>query len=456
MTDIVDKKHARLGPSGAAWWSTCPGAPAMTTGMPNTSSIYADKGTVMHEVASFCLWDDVLEEPYSEPLNAEAYVGRNFIMHDRDTGEITREIEFDMSMAEIVNDYCAHVHSLIDLAAGDVLMVEIEVPIDHITGEEGATGTSDVIAIIDGGETLLVADLKTGSGVQVDAEDNDQCGMYGSGALRSLPKDVAAKIKRVTAMIIQPPRNHVSETTWTIEELAERDERLKAAAFEVNEADVLWAAGATPEEMMLFLRPSEKACKFCAAKATCPALLGQVVETVAPALADKFPNLDKSLGKELAAAIIPPADEPDIERLVQVWKARNLIQGYLSAVEVEIDRRLHEGLDVPGMGLFIGRAGNRAYSDAEAAEAILKSSRLGADAIYKPREIVSPAQAEKLLKKDKPRVWKKLEEVIHQSEGKPTADLVTCGKTPHVVKAVEAADFPNLDGALDDDDDLLN
>lgn len=454
MTDIVDKKHARLGPSGAAWWSTCPGAPAMTAGMPNTSSIYADKGTVMHEVASFCLWDDVLEEPYSEPQNAESYVGRNFIMHDRETGEITREIEFDMAMAEIVNDYCAHVHSLIDLDAGDVLMVEIEVPIDHITGEAGATGTSDVIAITDGGETLLVVDLKTGSGVRVEAEDNDQCGMYGSGALRSLPRDVAAKIKRVTGMIIQPPLGHVSETTWTVEELAERDERLKAAAFEVSEADALWAAGATPEEMMIFLNPSEKACKFCKAKATCPALLGQVVETVAPALASKFPNLDQSLGKELSAAMDQPINESD-DRLVQVWKARNLIQGYLTAVEAEIDRRLHAGLEVPGMGLFIGRAGSRAYTDEDEAEKILKASRLGADAIY-TKKLISPAQAEKLLKKDKPRIWKKLEDVISQSEGKPTADLSTCGKTPFVVKIVEPTDFPNLDGDLDDDDDLLN
>ena len=69
---------------------------------------------------------------------------------------------------------------------------------------------------------------------------------------------------------------------------------------------------------------------------------------------------------------------------------------------------------------------------------------------------LSPAQAEKLLKKDKPRIWKKLEDVISQSEGKPTADLSTCGKTPLVVKIVEPTDFPNLDGDLDDDDDLLN
>lgn len=456
MTDIVDKKHARLGPSGAAWWSTCPGAPAMTAGMPNTSSIYADKGTVMHEVASFCLWDDVLEEPYSEPQNAEAYVGRNFIMHDRETGEITREIEFDMSMADTVNEYCSHVHSLVDLTAGDVLMVEIEVPIDHITGEEGATGTSDVIAIVDGGETLLVVDLKTGSGVRVEAEDNDQCGMYGSGSLRSLPKDVAAKIKRVTGMIIQPPLGHVSETTWTVEELAERDARLSLAAELVREADILWAVRATPEELADsgLLNPSEKACKFCKAKATCPALLGMVVETVAPALASKFPNLDQSIGKELAAEIVPPVDEDD-ERLVQVWKARNLIQGYLTAVEAEIDRRLYAGVDVPGMGLFIGRAGNRAYSDEDEAEKILKASRLGADAIY-TKKLISPAAAEKLLKKDKPRIWKKLDEVISQSEGKPTADLSTCGKTPFVVKIVEPTDFPNLAGELDDDDDLLN
>ena len=156
-----------------------------------------------------------------------------------------------------------------------------------------------------------------------------------------------------------------------------------------------------------------------------------------------------------ALALVATSSAHASAPLVQVWKARNLIQGYLTAVEAEIDRRLHAGLDVPGMGLFIGRAGNRAYSDEEQAEAILKASRLGADAIY-TKKLISPAQAEKLLKKDKPRIWKKLEDVISQSEGKPTADLSTCGKTPFVVKIVEPTDFPNLDGDLDDDDDLLN
>lgn len=47
--------HARLSPSSAARWMSCPGSVELTKDMPDTSSSFADEGTDAHELAAKCL-----------------------------------------------------------------------------------------------------------------------------------------------------------------------------------------------------------------------------------------------------------------------------------------------------------------------------------------------------------------------------------------------------------------
>lgn len=452
--DITDKKHALLGPSGAEGWGTCPGKPTLEEGFENTSSIYADNGTVMHEVAAFCLWDDALEEPHPEPLNAEAYVGRVFSLFSRETGEVTREIEFTMEFADIVNSYCEYVHAYVDLSKGDRLFVECEVPIDHTTGEDGATGTSDVIALCDNGTRLVVIDLKTGSGVLVTAEDNKQLGMYADGALVWLLKRGVdtSKIETVNGIIIQPPKNHASETTWTRDQLADMMFDLSEAAHRVAEARAERGTGVLrPAWADAYLQPSEKGCKFCRAKGICPALGKEALRSAAPSLASAFPNLDAEpagLPKALAATLDSHADM-DGERIGAILRSKNLIEVWLKGVEEEAHRRLRAGQPVTGYGLFLGTGGHRFYRDAAEVEKLLKGARYKDDDIYGERKLLSPAQAEKLVKKDKPRVWSKIEELIGKPEGQPVLDREDCGKMRFDPPKPSADAFSNLD--VDDD-----
>uniref|UniRef100_UPI001641F64D DUF2800 domain-containing protein n=1 Tax=Burkholderia gladioli TaxID=28095 RepID=UPI001641F64D len=55
----------------------------------------------------------------------------------------------------------------------------------------------------------------------------------------------------------------------------------------------------------------------------------------------------------------------------------------------------------------------------EAAEALLKSMRLKQDQMYNFK-LISPTQADKLLRQDSPRRWKKVEAQIVQREGRPS------------------------------------
>ena len=51
--------HAKLSASGAHRWTQCAGSVNAEEGLPNTTSIYAEEGTLAHHVAS-CIFDDTL------------------------------------------------------------------------------------------------------------------------------------------------------------------------------------------------------------------------------------------------------------------------------------------------------------------------------------------------------------------------------------------------------------
>lgn len=424
--EVTEKSHAVLGPSGAATWVACPGSVVLQDGLPNDSSVHSRWGTVAHEVAALCLWDEIMEEPYAEPLEAEGFVGRVFSVEGHD-------IEVDMEMADTVNTYCSYVHSYGDLKAGDKLFVEVSVPLHNLTHEEGATGTSDAIWHRADGE-IVVIDLKGGAGVGVDATENLQLGMYGLGAVDFLGVNPA----RVRGVIVQPRKNNISEFVWEPEDLIDMLERLRYAAKDVSKARAV-PEGGTLEN---FLSPGEKQCRWCRAKATCPALRGEVIDVITASAAqpEDFANLD-DLPKVLAAEVSTPADL-DAVALAASMRAATLIENWLKAVRAEVERRLFAGDKIPGFKVVQGRQGNRAWSNPDEAEALLKAARIKADVMYKS-SLISPTEAEKILAKDKPKVWKKVEALITRSEGSPSV-APESDPRPAYSTAAEPEDFADL------------
>jgi hypothetical protein len=400
------KLHAVLSPSGAHRWMNCIGAPAMEMGLPDGSNEYSDEGTCAHNVAAMC---------FKEKRPATAYIGRYV-----DVGPC-RAYEFREDMAEAVQCYV----DMVDSLPGEKFY-EVAVPIGHLTGEEGATGTADVVSMTDDFEEIIVVDLKFGMGVFVNVERNKQAMTYALGALKKY--DVLGSIKRVR-MFIHQPRISEAPSEWdcTVEELLAFAAEVEDKAAQARLAITLRDAWMHEPDTGGYLTPGDEQCKFCKAKATCPALAKFVQENVGADFEVLATPNSIDIPIRLASLDAPV--------LAMRLTATGLIEDWIKAVRAEAERKLLAGETVPGYKIVQGRQGNRKWSDPDAVEKMMKETfRLTNEQMY-DFKLISPTTAEKLapkLDKDgkvKPmkegapepvigvRQWPKLATLITRAEG---------------------------------------
>ncbi len=244
--------------------------------------------------------------------------------------------------------------------------------------------------------------------------------------------------KTVCLVISQPRLNHVSEHVISVEDLLAFGEQVRAAAAVCSEPDAP-------------LNPSEKACRWCRAKARCPALAEEVSTSTGLALDADFDDLDDG-------AIAVPTE---VDTLAQKMQAIPLIESWCKAVRAEVERNLLAGTPVPGYKLVQGRRGARRWANPAEAEETLKSLRLKLDEMYS-LSLISPSEAEKRTQPwfdaqgfqhppaIGPRQWKKVAPLITQSDGSlsvaPASD-----KRPAVEVQISTDEFENLDDTSVDD-----
>ena len=378
--------HAQLSPSSAARWMICPGSVSLCADLPDTSSAAADEGTRMHTVAAKCL---------EKGTDAAGYVG---------TTDFESGLVLQTEQAQAIQRYVDTVRDIVK-ATGGKLLVEQRLSIEHMTREKGAKGTADAVILTL--NELIVIDAKFGRGVEVEAEDNPQLMMYAHAAMYE--HELACDFKTVRLMIVQPRLNASPEWTITVDELIAFAARVKKAAWLTNQ-DV------AP------LVPSAKGCRWCRAKATCPAIKGEILDdfdTVVPETADS-------------------------DELARVMSMADMIEKWVKAVRAEVERRLLTGEPVAGYKLVQGKKGNRQWGNADEAEAALKAMRIKHDQMY-DYKLASPTSIEKLAKAEEigPRQWVKIQELITQSEGQPSVAPVS-DKRPALVPSADVSDFDDV------------
>lgn len=414
MSEVL--AHSKYSASGFEAMTLCPGKRVLERGKTETPKIYSAWGTVAHGIAS------EIHDGKPAPTIGTVIKQDGF------------DIKVDADMLACIGTYLAGVREIV----GDGWsLAEQRVNYSSYLGVDtnDGWGTSDIIALR--GVELQVHDLKTGKGVEVDADDNTQMKLYALGALVML-REMGEEPTTVRLVIHQPRiKSAPSEWTCTVAEL-ETWGKSSARSSVITQINAEKLVGAADWEAT-FLRPNDKSCTFCKAKASCPAARAQLVETVStskPATPDDF----------VAAQVVTVGKATPVEWLSAILSKADQIEDLIAAARAEVFRRMDAGETVKGWKLVTGKRGNRAWSDPAAAEAQLKAMRLKIEEMY-DLKLISPTSAEELSKGDKPligpRQWTKVKALITQADGKPSV-APESDKRPAIAKKATADEFESI------------
>jgi len=337
-------KHAKLGASSSERWINCPASVRMCENLPNTSSTFAAEGTAAHELSEKCF---VRRAP------AIYFLGQNI------NGFIV-----DEDMAQNVQNYVDYVRSI----DGSLL---IEQRVDFSRWVHEGFGTADAIVIDESNKTIHVIDLKYGKGVPVYARHNTQAQLYALGAY-----DLFAHIYDVEYIkmhIHQPRINNVTSWEITVDELLTFGDEVKLRAEATLDVNAPF-------------NPTEKGCMWCAAKPTCAALAQKTFEVVT---ADFKITSEPQL---LTVEILTP------EQIAQILPNLPLIESWIKSVK-EYAYELANADQLKGYKLVAGRNSRKWNADDDTIKSALTAMNINPI----KSELISVAQAEKLIsKEDKP------------------------------------------------------
>ena len=361
------------------------------------SSTHSRSGTATHKLAEDCL------------LTGQAALA---YVHGRIKVE-GEEFIVDADRAARAQLYVDTVRSLRDSLGAELL---IEQRLDYgpaigIDDPDSGWGTADTVLLTP--DEIIVIDYKDGH-EDVDVEGNTQLMLYGLGALRNYIDFLDPE--RVRLIIVQPRAGGVKE--WVIN--ADRLTEFAAdASIAVDQCETAKLARGEAE-LMPYLKPGEKQCRWCPAAATCPALRNEVaarVLAITPATPEEFEDAKPVFNFEEFKQPDTYASS-DVHWLAASLKVAPLVEHWLKAVRGATEALLLSGERVPGFKLVKGKQGNRAWADEAAAETMLrKTFRLKVEEAY-DMKLISPTTAEKLLKEKKPRQWIKLGPLITRADGK--------------------------------------
>lgn len=386
MTDINHKEraHAKLSASGASRWATCPGSVQMEDGIPDKESVYAQEGTLAHEMSELKL------KHYLDPKG----FGKRKL-----NAAIKKLKENELYQAEMESYTDTYVDFIKEKALSfpSNPYIEIEKRVDFSRWVDGGFGTCDCVLIH--GSTLSIIDLKYGKGVPVSAEQNEQLILYALGAYDAF--NLIYNLDKIELNIVQPRINNFS--TW---EISLTELLLWGDYFKVQAEKALGGNGE--------LVPSAKACKFCKARDICTARAEN--------------NL--SLESEIK---LKPNEIPKDKLYEYISRGEDIAKWVADLKAYALDMCL-KGEDVKGLKAVAGRT-SRSWTNQD--EAINKLIEGGIDeAIIYDKVPLTLAKLEKALGKQ--QFTTLVGDMVVTSEGKPTL-VFENDKRPAITNTVNAS-----------------
>ena len=338
-----DRAHSELGASSAKRWMNCPSSVVLSRGIPDKTSAFASEGTCAHEVCDIAL---------NEGKDAKDYVGNVY-----EGVTVTEE------MAEHVQLYLNYVRQA---SEGKELSVEERIDLSFV--DPRMFGSNDA-AIYEPYGTLEIIDFKYGKGVEVEAENNPQLMYYALGAAHG------GEYMKVKMTIIQP-RVENPIKSWTVPY-----ERIESFKQELLDAVERVDSGIESFEL-------GDHCKFCKAKAICPAQKNKAMEVAKMDFAEVVPT---------GPASLPAANTLSDSELKNVLDHAKLITDWITSVEGYALAQLESGKKIDGYKLVKGRS----YRKIQDEERFIQENELFyGDKIFKPRQLETMGKLTKLIGKE--------------------------------------------------------
>lgn len=398
--------HALLSPSGAKKWLTCSASLACEKDIPDTSGKAAVIGTACHTIAEVHL--NAYIRGTALPLERE--VGAYVL--DEGKGQIKALISpmkgavlITADMIEQVRKYTDYCKAIIGVATYAKLEMRVNLTEVLHPGYEGVEtfGTADLVAVQELANTdehmLIIGDLKTGRH-RVEAKENKQLMLYAIGVYRRLKRRY--NIKNIRLVIFQPYAGGASEWDISVEGLELFAKFAQKRALLALDAYFRGKKNLKASDF----KPSVDGCQWCRFSEQCAARTKTVNSVLAEELEDDF-----------ALELTP-------EQLVAEYEKLPLLRQHIDKVEKAMAAALHSGKKVPGYKLVEGRPGNRSWSDEKWVEELAARHNVDMDLLTK-KSVMSPTEAEKVLKGAYARMWAELETKVTRKPGAPcvaTAD----------------------------------
>lgn len=308
-------------------------------------------------------------------------------------------------MQESTDNYRDYVIGLYNelKAAGADPDLNIEVQLDLSDWIPEGFGTSD--ACIPSTTALHIIDLKYGKGVKVDAEENSQMRLYALGAVALFWP--LYEFEKVVTHIYQPRLGNISVEEISVEDLIKWGESIKPIARQAFDGKGEQHSG--------------EWCRFCRCRTVCKTRASEMFTV----LEDQPDTMFMSL--EDVASYLPKLDDA-------IKWAKDL-QDYALA-------KARAGEKVPGYKLVEGRS-VRKVKDQNAMALALQEAGYGPDMIWKPLELQTLTNLEKLV--GKKAFAKDYAALIEKPKGKPVL-VPDSDKRPEWIEATPEEMFGKPEG----------
>ena len=388
---MTERKHAVLSASSAYRWLACPPSAQLEEQFEETTSTYAEEGTLAHSIAERklrFLLKQISAQDYAQAL------------------QIFEKNEFySASMLDYIESYTSIVMEKVNEAkarSADAVVL-LEQKLDFSDWVPEGFGTGDVVIISDG--VLEIIDLKYGKGVPVSAEDNAQMRLYALGALATF--DSLYDIQTVRMTVVQPRLDSVSSDEITAEMLY-----WWADTELIKRAQLAWEGKGEFQ--------AGEHCRFCRARFNCRARAEANLELAK--MEFKKPEL---LTDEEISEVLKQADE------LRAWVS--------DVFDYALVQARDHGKKFKGWKLVEGRSVRQYADEGKVAETLLKAG-YKEEQIYE-KKLWGITAMEKLL--GKTLFNELLGDLVIKPAGKPTL-VPESDKRPEINSITAAvADFKN-------------